>query len=107
MNFEKYTKQQFESRGLDTPAARQLADELQDDVTRDLHGAVLAAFIKVVEGLNARGHGLTPHDESRVGEISFRDESGEGRCKLRLACDVVISAGYSHTLAADEIGAAT
>ena len=107
MNFEKYSKQQFEACGLDTPAARQLADELQSDVAREIHESVLAAFVKVVEGLNARGHKLTPYDEIRVGDISFRDEPGGGRCNLRLACDVVISAGYSHTIAADEIEAAT
>jgi hypothetical protein len=107
MNFEKYTKRQFEGFGLDTPAARQLADELQGDVAKEIHEAVLAAFVKVVEGLNARGHNLTPYDEILAGDISFREESSEGRCKLRLACDVVISAGYSHTRAADEIEAAT
>ncbi|HEV3469250.1 MAG TPA: hypothetical protein VG148_08010, partial [Pyrinomonadaceae bacterium] len=89
------------------PPPPRLADELQGDVAREVHGAVLAAFMKVVEGLNARGHNLTPYDEIRVGDISFRDDSGGGRCNLRLACDVVISAGYAHTLAADEIEAAT
>jgi len=107
MNFERYSMQRFESCGLDTTAARRLADELQDEVAEEIHGAVLAAFTKVVEGLNGLGHNLTPYDEIRVGDISFRDESGGGRCNLRLACDVVISAGYSHTLAADEIEAAT
>jgi hypothetical protein len=107
MNFEKYSKRQFEARGIDSRAARELADELQDDVAREIHEAVLAAFMKVVEGLNAQGHGLTPYDEIRVGDISLRDESGDGRCNLRLACDVVISAGYSHTVAAGEIVAAT
>jgi hypothetical protein len=107
MDFEKYSKQRFEAHGLNTPAARQLADELQDDVSREIHGAVLAAFMKVVEGLNAQGHSLTPYGEIKVGDISFREEACEGRCNLRLACDVVISAGYSHTLTADEIGAAT
>lgn len=107
MNIEKYSKRQFEACGLDTPAARQLADELQDDVAREIHGAVLAAFVKVVEGLNARGHNLTPYDEIRMGEIHFRDEPNDGRCNLRLACDVVISAGYSHTYTADEIESAT
>jgi hypothetical protein len=107
MNFEKYSKQQFEGRGLDTSAARQLADELQDDVAEEIQGAVLAAFMKVVEGLNIQGHNLTPYGEIQVGDISFRDEPGEGLCNLRLACDVVISAGYSDTISADEIDAAT
>jgi len=93
MNFEKYSKRQFEARGLDTSAARELADELQDDVAREIHVEVLAAFMKVVEGLNVQGHNLTPYGEIQVGDISFRDEPVEGQCNLRLACDVVISAG--------------
>ncbi|BAY16058.1 hypothetical protein NIES21_18810 [Anabaenopsis circularis NIES-21] len=107
MNFEKYSKQQFDACGLDTSAARQLADELQDDVAKEIHEVVLTAFLKVVEELNARGHNLTPYDEIQVGDIPFRDESSKERCNLRLACDIIISTGYSHTLAADEIEAAT
>ena len=65
MNFEKYSKRQFEACGPVTPAARRLADELQDDVAREIHGAVLAAFVKVVKGINALGHNLTPYEKSR------------------------------------------
>jgi hypothetical protein len=101
MNYEKYSKQQFESLDLESPAARNLADELQEDVTEEIHGAVLAAFSRVVEELNARGHNLKA-DEIRIGDIAFRDESADGQCYLRLGCDVVISAGYSHTLTAEE-----
>lgn len=105
MDFEKYSKQQFESLGLDTPAARKLADELQDDVTEEIHAAVLATFRDVVERLNEQGHNLKPDGEIRAGDISFRDEHVEGRCYLRLGCDVVISAGYAHTMTVDEIEA--
>jgi hypothetical protein len=105
MNFEKYSKQQFESLGLNSPAARQLAEKLQDDVTEEIHAEVLAAFLNVVKGLNAQGHNLIPDGEIRAGDISFRDESVEGQCYLRLGCDVVISAGYAHTLTVDEIEA--
>jgi hypothetical protein len=105
MNFEKYSKQQFELRGLNTPAARKLADELQDDVTQEIHAAVLAAFLNVVERLNAQGHNLNPYDEIRAGDISFRDEPIKGQSCLRLGCDIVISAGYSHTMTVDEIEA--
>ena len=103
MNFEKYSKRQFDSLGLDTPAARKLADELQDDVTEEIHSAVLAAFQNVVERLNAQGHNLKTDGEIRAGDIPFRDEPVEGQCYLRLGCDVVISAGYSHTMTVDEI----
>jgi hypothetical protein len=40
------------------------------------------------------GNRLLPFEVS-VGDIAFRDEPVEGQCRLRLACDVVISAGYA------------
>ena len=46
MNFEKYSKERFESLGLNTPAARKLADELQVDVNDEIHEAMLPAFQK-------------------------------------------------------------
>jgi len=93
MNFEKYAKSHFELCGLDSPAARQLADELENDVAQEIHNSVLAAFLKVVEELNKRGHHLQPYDEISIGDISFRDEPVEGQCFLRLAFDSVISSG--------------
>jgi hypothetical protein len=104
MNFEKYSKQQFELNASAT-AVRQLADKLQDDVVSEIHEAVYAAFMKVVEALNAEGHNLKPFEEVRPGDISFRDVPVEGQCHLRLACDVVISAGFSDLRTADEIEA--
>ena len=95
MNFEKYSKRQFELRGLSTPSSRKLADELQADVTEEIQAAVLAAFRNVVEGLNARGHDLKPYGEIRAGDISFRDEPSAWQCYLRIACDFTISAGYA------------
>jgi hypothetical protein len=105
MNYEKYSKQQFESLGLNSPTARQLADELQDDVNAEIHAAVLPAFLNIVERLNAQGHRLEMYDETRVGDITYRDEPIDGQCHLRLACDTVISAGYADTMTVDEIDA--
>jgi hypothetical protein len=103
MDFEKYSKQQFESLGLNSPAARRLADELQDDVHAEIHAVVLPAFLKIVERLNAQGHHLEIYDETRVGDITYLDEPVDGECYLRLACDAVISAGYADTMTVDEI----
>lgn len=97
MDYTKYSKQQFAKRGINSVAARELADDLQNDVAAELHAAVLATFEKIIERLNAEGHHLTQYDE-RVGEIAFRDEPKEDFCFLRLACDVVISAGYADTV---------
>ena len=95
MNFEKYPKSKFESLASDPSAIRRLADELQDDVVQEIHEAVLTAFLRVVDGLNAEGHDLRLSEEIRPGDIAYRDEPGEGKCNLRLGCDLVISAGYS------------
>jgi len=103
MDVEKYSKQRFESS--DAASARELADGLQDDVVKEIHDAVYEAFLKVIEALNDRGHKLTPYEEIRPGDLSFRDEPVEGQWCLRLACDVVISAGYSDMRTADEIEA--
>lgn len=105
MNFEKYSKQEFESRGLSTPAARKLADELESDVNEELHAALLPAFTNIIEGLNAQGHNLTIYDPINPGDVSFRDEPGDGDCYLRLGYYVVVSAGYAHTMTTDEIDA--
>jgi len=103
MNFEKYAKSKFESLASDPSNTRRLADELQDDVAQEIHEAVLNAFLRVVEGLNAEGHGLSLYEEIQPGNIAYRDESGEGQCNLRLGCDLVISAGYSDTKTLEEI----
>ena len=105
MDFEKYSKQQFESLGLNSPAARRLADELQDDVNAEIHAVVLPAFLNIIERLNAHGHRLERYDETRVGDITYRDEPIDGQCYLRLACDTVISAGYADTMTVEEIDA--
>jgi hypothetical protein len=105
MNFEKYSKEQFELLGLNTAGARKLADELQDDVNAEIHAVVLPAFLNIVERLNAQGHSLEMYDETRVGDITYRDEPIDGQCYLRLACDTVISAGYADTMTVDEIDA--
>lgn len=84
--------------GLNTEASRKLADELQEDVSIEIHITVLEEFRKIIDALNAQGHTLKVDGEIKIGDMPFRDESKDGQCNLRLACDVVISAGYSETI---------
>jgi hypothetical protein len=98
MNFKKYSKQAFEACGLNTPEARRLANELENDVSQEIHMIVLEEFRKIIDALNAQGHDLEVYGEIKIGDIPFRDESRDGQCKLRLGCDIVISAGYSDAL---------
>ena len=92
MNFEKYSKQRFELLGLDTPDARKLADDLQGDVNEEIHPAVRDALLNVIDQLKVQGHKVSVIDD-RPGDISFHDGN---QCRLRLGCNVVISAGYGH-----------
>jgi hypothetical protein len=97
VNYAKYSKQQFAERGIDSLAAGELADKLQNDLAEELHTVVSVTFQKIIDALNAQGHNLVLYGEAKVGDISFRDEPQEDHCFLRLACDIVISAGYANT----------
>ena len=98
MDFEKYSKRQFESLELNKSSARKLADELETDVAAEIHASVLESFRKIIEELNQQGHNLKPYGEITAGDISYRDEPEKDRCRLRLSCDFVISAGYADTV---------
>jgi hypothetical protein len=96
MEYSKYTKEAFEKAGINSHQARLLADELQEDVLKELHQEIEGAFIKIVSRLNSQGHDLSPCGRLTPGDYEFRGKEENGNCGLRLACDVVISAGYSH-----------
>ena len=102
MDYDRYSKAAFEACGLNSEAARRLSDQLQEDVNAELHPAILAAFQKIVAALNARGHSLRPYGEIRAGDVSFWDQTTHRDCKLRLAYDVTISAGYAHTVTPEQ-----
>jgi hypothetical protein len=94
MDYSWVSKEQFDERGIDTDAARTLADLLQDEVEREVHIALRPIVERVVERLNIEGHNLTPY-EIKPGELSYKDESSEGKTQPSLGCDVVISSGYA------------
>lgn len=79
-----------------------LAAQLRESVLRELEPVVAKAFARVIASLNAEGHKLVPYGVSGPGEFVYRDEQTPGECRLRLACDVVISAGYSDTVSIKE-----
>jgi len=101
---KRFSSGAFASRGLDSEAARELADQLADEIANEMHEVVKHHFLKIVGRLNTLGHTLKL-DVSKPGEITFRDdredESGY-HCKLRLAYDSIVSSGYAHLT--DNIG---
>ena len=96
MHYESYSEKNFTS--CSPEQARSLSDQLQHDVSASLHGVILTALQEIVKQLNAVGHNLTPYDEIRPGDISYRDESSDAQCQLRLGCDTIISVGYRDTV---------
>jgi hypothetical protein len=102
MDYDKYTKVKFEAAGRNTREARDLCNQLQDDVIEELHTVVLPKFQEIISKLNEVDHNLTPYSEIIAGDIEYRDEPTEGSCYLRLACDMVISSGYAHTISPEQ-----
>lgn len=103
---ERFASGAFEACGLDTEAARDLADLLADEIQKEMHEVVLVQFAKVVERLNAMGHALKPEYPPMPGDLSYRDdwEDDSGyHCKLRVGFDCVVSTGYAHLFKPDEL----
>jgi hypothetical protein len=93
---EQFSLSAFEAAG-SPEAARRLSDELQDAVLRQLHEVIIARWQQILQQLTALGHELRPYREQVPGDLHVRDDSLDEDgydCKLRLACDVTISAGF-------------
>src|SRR6266404_3075871 len=104
---ERFSLAAFEVRGLDTEAARDLADSLADEIQKEMHEVVLVHFANVVERLNAMGHALKPEYPPMPGDLSYRDdwEDDSGyHCRLRVGFDCIVSTGFAHLLKPDELG---
>ena len=102
---DRFSAREFARRGLDSEESAILALELEQAVGEQIFIKLKEAAQSIVRELNERGHSLSL-DEEQVDDpwlpigISFRDESqgesGISRCKLRLAFDLTVSAGYAH-----------
>ena len=102
---ERFSAEAFVAQGLDTEAARHLADQLALEIQLQFDAAMLNAMEEIVGVLNGLGHSLFPIYAPRPGHISYRDDSGAGVpywCRLRVAVDTVVSTGYAHLEAPDE-----
>ena len=95
----RFSARAFAKYGLGTKAARRLADKLQDQVQKEMDKVIVPHFQGIIEKLNRMGHNLRPYEDPKPGDIAYRDdaidESGY-KCKLRVAFDSVVSAGYAH-----------
>jgi hypothetical protein len=102
---QRFSAHEFARLGLDSDGAALLALELEQAVGKLIFVKLKEAAAGIVRELNEQGHCLSL-DEEQIGDpllpigVSYRDEAaGEGgapRCKLRLAFDLTVSAGYAH-----------
>ena len=102
---DRFSAQEFVRCGLDSEPAAILALELEHAVGQQIFLKLKEAAQAIVRQLNEQGHALSLDEEQTDDPllplgISFRDESpggsGAPRCKLRLAFDLTVSAGYAH-----------
>ena len=97
---ERFSSSSFESRGLDTEQARLLADQLADEIQREMQDVLEQRLSMIVKRLNQMGHNLRL-EESASGEAAYRDDYEDQKgyhCRLRVALDLVVSTGYAHLI---------
>lgn len=104
----RFGKGRFRVEADVTPGARQLADQLQAEVLQLLQDCVTTKVNEIVSALNEQGHQLHLYYPPEPGHVAFRDEGrsgGANECDLRLAVDIVVSAGFRDTVSGtDEAG---
>ena len=103
---KRFSAHAFEMRGLNSDAARQLADCLAEESQQEMHKVIAVHLKQIIEQLNSMGHNLQPYGEIVPGEIAYRDDTEDKTgyyCKLRVAFDSIVSTGYAHTLSSEEI----
>ncbi len=95
---DRFSPRAFQECLSDPERGRRLCQLLDEEVTKEMHAAVLDRFLTIIQRLNELGHELREY-ECVPGDISFRDGLGEGvhyEYKLRLAIDTTVSSGYAH-----------
>ena len=103
---ERFSVTSFSERGLDSPAAQELANLLAREIQEEMHRIISANMRTIVQRLNAMGHALEPDQPPVPGDVSYRDEweDEDGyHCKLRVGFDTIVSVGYAHLTSGDDI----
>jgi hypothetical protein len=93
---QRFSREAFLDGGLDSDAAKELVDELHNEVLNILHKSVDSALTEVVSQLNSMGHKLELFEPPKPGDIHYAHYIGD-QCNLRLAADIVVSAGFGYT----------
>ena len=102
---EKFSASAFAKCGYSSKKSRKLANELADEIARQIHEVVLSKFHEITKQLNSIGHNLKLYEPIKIGDISYRDDeetNSSYKCMLRVAFDSTVSTGYAH-LSGEEI----
>jgi tRNA U34 5-carboxymethylaminomethyl modifying GTPase MnmE/TrmE len=96
---DRFSALAFEQAGLDTPAARKLADLLEAEIQNDLDPVLERAMDDIVARLNAMGHNLTKELATKSGAITYYDYEPDStewhkNTRLRLGLISTVAAGY-------------
>ncbi len=96
---QKFSYESFVSKGLGSDKARQLADDLQVEVTREFHEVIKKKMAEIVQSLNEKGHNLEIFEEEEdcISYCDYRsneEQNNKDVRRLRLAVDIVISSGF-------------
>ncbi|HEY7427635.1 MAG TPA: hypothetical protein VH682_25615 [Gemmataceae bacterium] len=95
----RFSAAAFDACGLNTPAAQELCQLLEEEIQKDLHILVLNRMQAIVALLNNVDHSLKQYGDVTPGDIAYRDdcESQSGySCRLRVGIDLIVSCGYAH-----------
>ena len=96
MDYEQFSKSEFEKRGHGTAEAHALACELNKQVQGELYELIKPRFEQIASELTRLGHDLTEDSKNYTDCICFREVGEEkGRVPgLILAVDIVITTAY-------------
>ena len=96
---EKFSAEEFAKCGYSTKGSRKLANELTEEIAKQMQEVVLKKFHEIINQLNEMGHNLKACEPIKVGDISYRDDEETDlayKCKLRVGFDFTVSTGYAH-----------
>ncbi|UBF27706.1 hypothetical protein K9N68_07260 [Kovacikia minuta CCNUW1] len=107
---KKFSKEAFESCGINSPEAKRLSEELAAEIAKEMHLAVEIALRQVVERLQQLGHKLIKEapeydDEYAAWSYSYRDigkDQSLNDHRLRIHFDTQVCTGYPHYLKTQE-----
>jgi hypothetical protein len=98
---ERFSAERFRALPADDPTARAgLIQQLQDEITAELHGALQAGMAEIAERLHGLGHRLSLFEDEvgDMGEVGYHDDHdppGGAHCWLRIDGTFLASAGWA------------